>query len=98
MFGFQFPLHELRKETVNQFQTNFKVCPECWEPRSTAKSIWADGPLTDPQALRDPRPDLSASQRAVAFLDLTQSGEWDSEDLVGNAHGVRELGEKLCRK
>ena len=83
--AFQFPLHELRKETVNQFQTNFKVCPECWDPDQPQNQLgrW---PFEDPQALRDPRPDLGlAESRSLSGFNPVRG--MGLRGLMGNAHG-----------
>jgi hypothetical protein len=37
---------------------NILVCPECWEPDQPQLSLGLY-PVDDPQALRNPRPDLS---------------------------------------
>lgn len=55
--GFQYLLHDLRPEVVNLNETGMKVCQECWDPDSPQYQLgrW---PINDPQAVRNPRPDL----------------------------------------
>ena len=56
--GQRFKLKELRKLTIKTKQVNIKVCQECWEPDQPQLSLGLY-PVDDPQALRNPRPDLS---------------------------------------
>lgn len=83
--GFQYPLHELRKETVNEFQINLKVCPQCWDP-DQPQNLLGRFPITDAQALRDPRPDQGAAEsRSLSAFDPVRGMELRGS--VGNAHG-----------
>jgi len=83
--GFQYPLHELRKETVNEFQINLKVCPQCWDP-DQPQNLLGRFPITDAQALRDPRPDQGAAEsRSLSAFDPVRGMELRGS--VGNPHG-----------
>jgi hypothetical protein len=56
--GQQFKLKELRKQVLKTKLYNVKVCKACWDPDHPQLQIgmW---PVNDPQALREPRPDIS---------------------------------------
>ena len=56
--GFRFKLKELRKLFIKETLVNIKVCKECWEPSQPQLRL-GEYPVYDPQALREPRPDLS---------------------------------------
>lgn len=56
--SFRVQLSAMRKLIINEKQTNIKVCPTCWEPDHPQYRIGRVDP-SDPQALRDPRPDTS---------------------------------------
>ena len=62
--GFRYPYPKLVKEW-----TGFRVCSECYEP----KHPQLDPPrhLVDPQALKNPRPSVPASQVAGAGVVRT---------------------------
>ena len=82
--GFQYLLHELRKETVNAFQTNVKVCPECWDPDQPQNRL-GRFPVTDAQALRGPRPDQGlAESRSLPASNPVRGMELAG--LIGIAH------------
>ena len=59
--GMVFPLKKLKRLTVKLKLTPLKVCPSCFEPDHPQ---WMTGmiPISDPQALREPRPDQSLDQ------------------------------------
>ena len=56
--GQRYKLKELRKLTIKTKQVAIKVCPECWEEDQPQLQIGMY-PVNDPQAVRDPRPDVS---------------------------------------
>ncbi len=63
--GFRVQLSAMRKLIVNEKLTNIKVCPTCWEPDQPQYRIGRID-TSDPQALRDPRPDISqAASREI---------------------------------
>jgi len=83
--GFQYPLHELRKETIDQFQTNIKVCPVCWDP-DQPQYLLGKFPITDSQAVRDPRPDQGAAEsRSLSAFDPVRGMELRGS--IGIVHG-----------
>jgi hypothetical protein len=56
--GQQFKLKQLRTEIIKQRKYELLVCPECWDP-DQPQLMLGTFPVDDPQALRNPRPDLS---------------------------------------
>lgn len=74
--NFNYLLHELRYVPVSAYGspsnslTNIRACPECWDkphPQSfLSVAVAAHG--ADPEALRDPRPDIFPIAYSIAFL------------------------------
>lgn len=56
--GQRYKLTELKKEVIKTKLFNIKVCPECWDPDQPQLSLGLY-PVNDPQAVREPRPDVS---------------------------------------
>ena len=58
--GFRYKLTELKNLVIKTKSTAIKVCPTCWEPDQPQLllGMWANQ-ATDPQAVREPRPDTS---------------------------------------
>lgn len=56
--GWRFKLWDLRKLTIKTKQVDIKVCPECWEEDHPQLQLGMY-PVDDPQAVREPRPDIS---------------------------------------
>lgn len=67
--GFRFKLKDLKKLIIKTKQVAIKVCPECWEPDQPQLQLGMY-PIDDPQALREPRPDLSYRQSGYTGLQL----------------------------
>lgn len=55
--NFRFKLKQLKKITIKRTQTNILVCPECWEAPHP-QSFLGERPVNDPQAVRNPRPEI----------------------------------------
>ena len=56
--GQRFKLKQLKSLTIKTKKDNNLVCPECWEPDQPQLQIGMT-PGNDPQAVRNPRPDVS---------------------------------------
>ena len=56
--GQRYKLKELKKEIIKTKLFNIKVCPECWDPDQPQLHLGMY-PVNDPQAVREPRPDVS---------------------------------------
>jgi hypothetical protein len=68
--GFRYKLTELKKEVKKTKVYNLLVCPSCWDPDQPQLSLGLY-PVDDPQAVRDPRPDISYYQSGYTGLQLT---------------------------
>lgn len=71
--GQRYKLKELKKLTIKQTQKNIKVCPTCWEPDQPQLSLGMY-PVDDPQALRNPRPDVSYKNSGTDSLGNISGG------------------------
>ena len=56
--GFRYKLRQLKSLVIKTKNVNILVCPECWEADQPQLSLGLY-PVDDPQALKNPRPDLS---------------------------------------
>ena len=69
--GQRYKLTQLKKLTIKTKQVSIKVCPECWEPDQPQLQLGMY-PVFDPQAVREPRPDLSYQQSGTTGLQTQQ--------------------------
>ena len=56
--GQRFKLKELKTQTLKTKPYHVKVCKECWDPDHPQLQLGMY-PVSDPQAVREPRPDVS---------------------------------------
>jgi hypothetical protein len=56
--SFRFPLKKLKNLVVKTKQTEIKACPACWVPDHPQLQLGMY-PVSDPQAIRNPRPDTN---------------------------------------
>lgn len=86
--GFRFRLTELRTLTVKAKRVPLKVCRSCWEPDHPQLHIGMY-PVSDPQALREPRPDPGmADSRTLTHQILIGAG-------LGSTFGIVFVGVPL---
>lgn len=71
--GQRYMLKELRKLTIKTKLVNIKVCPECWEPDQPQLQLGMY-PVYDPQAVREPRPDVSYYEAGTTGLQIALNG------------------------
>jgi len=71
--GQRYKLKELRKLIVKQQVKDIKVCPSCWDPDQPQLSLGMY-PVNDPQALRDPRPDVSYKNSGLDSIGSISGG------------------------
>ena len=84
--GFEYLLHELKTEVINLFDTDLKVCPNCWDP-DQPQNMLGRFPVSDPQALRGARPDTGApASRSLPGFDPVRG--MVARGILGNAVGV----------
>ena len=71
--AFRFKLVELKKLTIKTKNVSIKVCPECWEMDQPQLQLGMY-PVNDPQAVREPRPDVSYLVSGNSGLQINQTG------------------------
>ncbi|MFM2134422.1 MAG: hypothetical protein RL156_1703 [Bacteroidota bacterium] len=62
--GQRYKLKQLKTQVVKTKQINVLACPECWSPDHPQLQLGMY-PVEDPQALRNPRRDLSYIQSGI---------------------------------
>jgi len=77
----RYMLKELRTQIVKTKPFQIKVCKSCWDPDQPQLSLGLY-PVNDPQAVRDPRPDVSYLVSGNNGLQLNLTGE--GPDGFGN--------------
>jgi hypothetical protein len=72
--GQRYKLKQLRKLVVKQQIKNIKACPECWNPDQPQLSLGLY-PVDDPQAVREPRPDVSYTVSGTSGLQINGTND-----------------------
>lgn len=62
--GQRYKLKQLRQLVIKTKNVNILACPECWNPDHPQLQLGMY-PVDDPQALRNPRPDVSYRQSGL---------------------------------
>jgi hypothetical protein len=65
-------LKQLKSLVIKTKNVNILVCPSCWEPDQPQLSLGLY-PVNDPQAVRNPRPDVSYRTSGTSGLQLSPS-------------------------
>ena len=84
----RFMLKELRTEIIKTKPFRIKVCKECWDPDHPQLSLGLY-PVNDPQAVREPRPDVSYLQSGTNGLQINLTG------LGPNGLGAADMGSRV---
>lgn len=71
--GQRYKLKELKKLIIKTKIVSMKVCPSCWDPDQPQLSLGLY-PVNDPQAVRDPRPDVSYEASGTSGLQTDING------------------------
>ena len=71
--GFRYKLTQLKTLVIKTKNVSIKVCPECWEPDQPQLQLGLY-PVNDPQAVREPRPDVSYNVSGTSGLQIQPSG------------------------
>ena len=86
--GQRYKLVELRKLTIKTKLTNIKACPECWNPDQPQLQLGMY-PVNDPQAVREPRPDISYTASGIDILGNQSGGsrvfQWGWNPIGGSS-------------
>jgi len=77
----RYKLRELRTQTVKTKPFKIKVCKACWDPDHPQLQLGMY-PVNDPQAVREPRPDLS----------YLVSGTTGLQDLLTDSTSIQGIG------
>jgi hypothetical protein len=88
--GQRYKLKELKKEVIKTKLYQIKVCPSCWDPDQPQLSLGLY-PVNDPQAVREPRPDVSYQVSGNNGLQINLSG------LGPNGLGDPEGGSRVIQ-
>jgi hypothetical protein len=78
--GQRYKLKELKKLTIKTQQVDIKVCPECWEPDQPQLQLGMY-PVNDPQAVREPRPDVSYQVSGNSGLQISKTNSTTLEGV-----------------
>lgn len=85
----RYMLKELRKQVLKTKLYNIKVCPSCWDPDQPQLSLGLY-PVNDPQAVREPRPDVSYILSGTNGLQINATG-----GVGPNGLGTPEGGSRI---
>ncbi len=67
--GFRYKLTQLKNLVIKTKNVSIKVCPTCWESDQPQLSLGLY-PVNDPQAVREPRPDVSYNSSGTSGLQI----------------------------
>ena len=84
----RYKLKELRTQTVKTKPFKIKVCPSCWDPDHPQLQLGMY-PVNDPQAVREPRPDISYLASGTNGLQININGGTGPDGLGGQDMGSR---------
>ena len=88
--GQRYKLKELRTQTVKTKPFKVKVCKACWDP-DHPQLLLGMYPVNDPQAVREPRPDVSYLMAGQTGLQIVDNNS-DNVDAFGYpSGGSREI-------
>ena len=74
--GQQYKLKQLKYEVIKTKLYQLKVCDECWDPDQPQLQLGMY-PIDDPQAVRQPRPDLTYVTSGLNALGYPAGGSRD---------------------
>jgi hypothetical protein len=91
--GQRFKLVQLKKLTIKTKQVSIKVCYECWEMDQPQLQLGMY-PVNDPQAVREPRPDISYRASGLTGLQIENGGSTniDQNGFPGGGSRVFQWG------
>ena len=76
--GQRYKLKQLKFEVIKTKLYQLKVCDECWDPDQPQLQLGMF-PVDDPQAVRQPRPDLSYEASGLDILGSPGGGSRDTQ-------------------
>jgi hypothetical protein len=87
--GQRYKLKELKNEIIKTRLFSIKVCPDCWDPDQPQLSLGMY-PVSDPQAIKEPRPDTSYITSGTNGLQIT-----GTNSTAIDALGYQEDGSRI---
>jgi len=88
--GQRYKLKELKKEVIKTHLYQIKVCPTCWDPDHPQLQLGLY-PVNDPQAVREPRPDVSYYASGTTGLYTSKTASNDVSNAGYPDDGSRQL-------
>ena len=92
--GERYKLHSLKIETLKTKPFKIKVCKTCWDPDQPQLQLGMY-PVNDPQAIREPRPDVSyysaGTNNAGYPTDGSRDIQWGWSPVGGSKNFDRYL-------
>lgn len=85
----RYMLKELRIQTVKTRPFKIKVCRECWDPDHPQLQLGMY-PVDDPQAVREPRPDVSYQVSGQSGLQILLTNS-----VAEDGFGYPEAGSRI---
>jgi len=85
----RYMLKELRTQTVKTKPYKIKVCRSCWDPDHPQLQLGMY-PVDDPQAVREPRPDVSYQVSGQNGLQILTT-----DSTLVNGFGYPEAGSRI---
>ena len=70
--GFRFKLKQLKQLVIKTKNVNILACQECWSP-DQPQLLLGMTPINDPQAVRNPRPDLGYYESGLNGLQTDET-------------------------
>jgi len=89
--GQRYMLKVLKKLVIKTKTVNILVCPECWEPDQPQLRLGMY-PVNDPQAVREPRPDISFYASGTSGLQIN-----NANNNTVDSNGYPELGSRIIQ-
>jgi len=89
--GQRYKLKQLKFEVIKTKLYQLKVCPECWDPDQPQLQLGMY-PVDDPQAVRQPRPDLSyyTSGQNGLLVDSVNPNDYTQQGQGVQSGGSRD--------
>lgn len=88
--SFRYKLKELKRLVIKTKNVNILVCPTCWEPDQPQLQLGMY-PVNDPQALRNPRPDVSYTLSGNSGLQIGQTNDTNLYNVGTPMMGSRDI-------
>jgi hypothetical protein len=92
--GQQYKLKQLKREIIKTKLYDLRVCPECWDP-DHPQLLLGMYPVSDPQALRDPRRDTTYYVSGVNTAGNVSGGSRDIQWGWNPVGGARQFDTAL---